>query len=159
MSNNSFAGVINNFFNNILSFFKKTIFGHYSLFITFWIIYVLGTAVLSLLAFALNTSSIFLLFLLFLFILFSNIGIWNSSGLYIQDKKKQKKTFFLGVLARLSVVLIFIFTIKGLFFNFSGIRMKGLSIFESLILGGVKGITQDLLNFIYYIIIFPISLF
>lgn len=151
MSNNSFADVLNNFITNFCKIIKKFLLGQYSLLISFWIIYALGTIILSIFVF--SRSSIFLLFLLFLFICFSLVGVWNSCKFYIEEKKKSKKSILLGIAVRIWVLIILVFMLRGLILNYDKLRMKGLGNFESLILGVTKGATEDLLNFFYYVFV------
>jgi hypothetical protein len=128
---------------------KKFLLGQYSLLISFWVIYALGTIILSIFVF--SVSSIFLLFLLLLFICLSLVGVWNSCKFYIEEKKKLKKSILFGIIARIWVLIILVFMIQGLILNYDKLKMKGLGNFESLILGVTKGATQDLLNFFYYV--------
>jgi hypothetical protein len=128
---------------------KKFLLGQYSLLISFWVIYALGTIILSIFVF--SVSSIFLLFLLLLFICLSLVGVWNSCKFYIEEKKKLKKSILLGIIARIWVLIILVFMIQGLILNYDKLRIKGFGKFESLILGVTKGATQDLLNFFYYV--------
>ena len=149
MNNFSFTATLNNLFTKLSVILKKIIFGQYSLLISFWIIYALGTTILSTFVFAVPNR--FLLFLLPLFICFSLVGVWNSCKFYIEEKKKLKKSILLGIIARIWVLIILVFMIQGLILNYDKLKMKGLGNFESLILGVTKGATQDLLNFFYYV--------
>jgi len=130
---------------------KKFLLGQYSLLISFWVIYALGTIILSIFVF--SVSSIFLLFLLLLFFCLFLVGVWNSCKSYIEEKKKLKKSILFGIIARIWVLIILVFMIQGLILNYDKLKMKGLGNFESLILGVTKGATQDLLNFFYYIFV------
>ena len=137
---------------------KKFLLGQYSLLISFWVIYALGTIILSIFVFILSifvfsVSSTFLLFLLLLFICLSLVGVWNSCKFYIEEKKKLKKSILLGIVARIWVLIILVFMMQGLILNYDKLRMKGLGNFESLVLGVTKGATQDLLNFFYYVFV------
>ena len=93
---------------------KKFLLGQYSLLISFWVIYALGTIILSIFVFILSifvfsVSSTFLLFLLLLFICLSLVGVWNSCKFYIEEKKKLKKSILLGIIARIWVLIILVF--------------------------------------------------
>jgi len=149
MNNFSFTATLNNLFTKLSVILKKIIFGQYSLLISFWIIYALGTTILSIVVFSVPNR--FLLFLLPLFICFSLVGVWNSCKSYIEEKKKLKKSILFGIIARIWVLIILVFMIQGLILNYDKLRMKGFGKFESLILGVTKGATQDLLNFFYYV--------
>jgi len=132
--------------NNLFTIIKKFILGQYSLSTTFWKVYVLGVVLLTIL----TNTGIYVLALTFLvfFIFICLIGIWKSSGFYL-EKNKNKKSILWGYTARVWVILTLIFMWKGFFFNSEKFQKMGFSDEESVLIAIVTGATEDLLSFFY----------
>jgi len=122
---------------------KKYLLGQYNLPTTFWKIYILGVIFLVILT---NTkfylvAATFLVFFIFI----SLIGIWKSSGFYI-EKNKNKKSILWGYTARAWVVLTIIMMWKGFFFNSEKFQEMGFSTGESVLTAVAKGGTEDMVS-------------
>jgi hypothetical protein len=122
---------------------KKYLLGQYNLPTTFWKIYILGVIFLVIL-----TNTRFYLdavaFLVF-FIFISLVGIWKSSGFYI-EKNKNKKSILWGYAARTWVILTIIMMWKGFFFNTEKFQKMGFNEGESVLTAVAKGGTEDMVS-------------
>lgn len=88
---------------------KKFLLGQYSLLISFWFVHFSPYIILSLINnfFFVGYLDIkFIFFLVLFFIIFSLIGVWNSSRVYIQQKKKNKQSTLFGYLSYAWVIFI-----------------------------------------------------
>jgi hypothetical protein len=138
-----------------MKYLKKILLGEYSLLISFWLIYVLGTTILTIIS--INFISILLSTLTIFFICISLIGVWNSADFYINEKRKIKKFPFWAYISRAWIIIVIIFIIKSLIFYSPKLLDKGLGNYKSICFSIFKGATQDLLNFPFQVLHFIVS--
>jgi hypothetical protein len=138
-----------------MKYFKKILFGEYSLLISFWLIYVLGTTILTIIS--INFISILLSTLTIFFICISLIGVWNSADFYINEKRKIRKFPFWAYISRAWIIIVIIFIIKSLIFYSPKLLDKGLGNYNSICFSILKGATQDILNFPFQVLHFIVS--
>lgn len=93
---------------------KKFLLGQYSLLISFWLVhfsfYIIFIIIMANFPGYLDIKFIYF-FLLFL--IFSLIGVWNSSRVYIQQKKKNKQSTLFGYLSYAWVIILSTFAVVG----------------------------------------------
>ena len=124
MSNNSFADVLNNFITNFFKIIKKFLLGQYSLKISLYVHFSIYFGNIGLL-YVLNLFNFVNFFWIFDFwifefiftLVFSMIGLLNSSINYIKEKKIKKQSAVGGYSSIIWIIFLLFMAIKGAIFN------------------------------------------